>query len=97
MQQAAPYADPEDPGAKGFEFTEQSIRKAFIRKVFSILSVSNEEPTVITRYASYQWNYFADKFVRRKLYNTFPGATSNRGWSRLFVYFSSTDTTLGSA
>ena len=40
MQQA-PYMDPEDPDAKGFEFNEQSIRKAFIRKVFSILTVSN--------------------------------------------------------
>ena len=40
MQQQAPYMDPEDPDAKGFEFNEQSIRKAFIRKVFSILTVS---------------------------------------------------------
>lgn len=42
MQQA-PYADPEDPEAKGFEFNDQSIRKGFIRKVFSILTVSNEK------------------------------------------------------
>jgi hypothetical protein len=35
------WQDPEDPEAKGFEFTDQSIRKAFIRKVFGILSVSN--------------------------------------------------------
>ncbi|XP_070493374.1 protein lifeguard 1-like isoform X1 [Chironomus tepperi] len=32
-------ADPEDPEAKGIEFTDGSIRKAFIRKVFAILSV----------------------------------------------------------
>jgi len=38
MQQA-PYADPEDPEAKGFEFNDQSIRRGFIRKVFSILTV----------------------------------------------------------
>jgi hypothetical protein len=34
------YADPEDPEAKGFEFNDESIRKAFIRKVYSILTVS---------------------------------------------------------
>lgn len=39
MQQP-PYADPEDPEAKGFEFNDQSIRKGFIRKVFAILTVS---------------------------------------------------------
>lgn len=39
--QQAPYMDPEDPEAKGFEFNDQSIRKGFIRKVFSILTVSN--------------------------------------------------------
>jgi hypothetical protein len=33
------YADPEDPEAKGFEFNDESIRKAFIRKVYSILTV----------------------------------------------------------
>lgn len=36
------YVDPEDPmgpEVKGFDFTEQSIRKGFIRKVYSILSV----------------------------------------------------------
>lgn len=33
--------DPEDPeGVKGFDFTDESIRKAFIRKVYSILCVS---------------------------------------------------------
>lgn len=37
----APYVDPEDPEAKGFEFTDQSVRKGFIRKVFAILTVSN--------------------------------------------------------
>lgn len=41
MQQP-PYADPEDPEAKGFEFNDQSIRKGFIKKVFAILTVSNE-------------------------------------------------------
>jgi len=39
QQQQAPYADPEDPEAKGFEFNDQAIRKGFIRKVFSILTV----------------------------------------------------------
>lgn len=34
------YQDPEDPEAKGFEFNDESIRKAFIRKVYSILTVS---------------------------------------------------------
>jgi FtsH-binding integral membrane protein len=34
--------DPEDPEAKGFEFNDQSVRKGFIRKVFSILTVSDE-------------------------------------------------------
>lgn len=38
--QQPPYMDPEDPEAKGFEFNDQSIRKGFIRKVFSILTVS---------------------------------------------------------
>lgn len=36
---AAPY-DPEDPEVKGFDFTDQSIRKGFIRKVYSILMVN---------------------------------------------------------
>lgn len=34
-----PYVDPEDPDAKGFDFTDESIRKGFIRKVYSILTV----------------------------------------------------------
>jgi hypothetical protein len=35
------YVDPEDPeGVKGFDFTDESIRKGFIRKVYSILMVS---------------------------------------------------------
>lgn len=29
-----------DDSAKGFEFTDESVRKAFIRKVYSILMVS---------------------------------------------------------
>lgn len=36
------YIDPEDPmgpEVKGFEFTDESIRKGFIRKVYSLLSV----------------------------------------------------------
>jgi hypothetical protein len=33
------WTDPEDPEAKGIEFNDESIRKAFIRKVFAILSV----------------------------------------------------------
>lgn len=32
--------DSEDGGMKGFEFNDESIRKAFIRKVYSILMVS---------------------------------------------------------
>lgn len=46
MPEPQPYAggyDPENPlgpEVKGFDFTEQSVRKAFIRKVYSILSVS---------------------------------------------------------
>lgn len=54
MQQA-PYLDPEDPDAKGFEFTDQSIRKGFIRKVFSILTVSQ-----YWRYreSRYQFNFY---------------------------------------
>lgn len=32
--------NPEGPEIKGFDFTEQSVRKGFIRKVYSILSVS---------------------------------------------------------
>lgn len=32
--------DPEDPEVKGFDFTDESIRKGFIRKVYSILCVS---------------------------------------------------------
>lgn len=47
--QQPPYMDPEDPEAKGFEFNDQSIRKGFIRKVFSILTVSSTEK-MITRY-----------------------------------------------
>lgn len=31
--------DPEDPDVKGFDFTDESIRKGFIRKVYSILMV----------------------------------------------------------
>lgn len=33
------YVDPEDPDAKGFEFSDESIRKGFIKKVYSILTV----------------------------------------------------------
>lgn len=32
--------DPEDPEVKGFDFTDESIRKGFIRKVYSILMVN---------------------------------------------------------
>lgn len=32
--------DPEDPEVKGFDFTDESIRKGFIRKVYMILCVS---------------------------------------------------------
>lgn len=32
------YYDPEDQSAKGFDFTDESIRKGFIRKVYSILT-----------------------------------------------------------
>lgn len=37
---AAAY-DPEDPEVKGFDFTDESIRKGFIRKVYSILMVTD--------------------------------------------------------
>lgn len=36
--QQPPYMDPEDPEAKGFDFSDESIRKGFIRKVYSILT-----------------------------------------------------------
>ncbi|CRK95404.1 CLUMA_CG008724, isoform A [Clunio marinus] len=39
MHQQPPYNDPEDPDATGIVFDDQSIRKGFIRKVFSILTV----------------------------------------------------------
>lgn len=40
-QQQPAYIDPEDPdGSKNFDFTDESIRKGFIRKVYSILTVS---------------------------------------------------------
>lgn len=32
--------NPEGPEIKGFDFTEQSVRKGFIRKVYSIILVS---------------------------------------------------------
>lgn len=36
------YMDPEDPGyAKGFGFDDKTIRQGFIKKVYSILSVSS--------------------------------------------------------
>lgn len=38
------FVDPENPlgpEVKGFDFTEQSVRKGFIRKVYAILSVSS--------------------------------------------------------
>lgn len=38
-QNYPPYQDPEDPDAKGFDFTDESIRKGFIRKVYSILTL----------------------------------------------------------
>lgn len=40
MPQGGGYGgyDPEDQSAKGFDFTDQSIRKGFIRKVYSILT-----------------------------------------------------------
>jgi protein lifeguard len=35
-----PYMDPNDPNyAKGFDFSDASIRAGFIRRVYSILSV----------------------------------------------------------
>lgn len=37
--QTAHYGQDEDPEAKGFEFNDESIRKGFIRKVYSILMV----------------------------------------------------------
>jgi protein lifeguard len=37
--QQPPYMDPEDPDAKNFDFSDESIRKGFIKKVYSILTV----------------------------------------------------------
>lgn len=37
--QQPPYVDAEDPDAKNFNFSDESIRKGFIRKVYSILTV----------------------------------------------------------
>lgn len=71
MQQA-PYIDPEDPDAKGFEFTDQSIRKGFIRKVFSILTVS--QPMRIPR-ISLSVQKFIDNFVIEPAW-IFTGATA---------------------
>lgn len=34
------YGNGDDPSVKGFDFTDQSVRRAFIRKVYSILMVS---------------------------------------------------------
>lgn len=61
MQQP-PYADPEDPEAKGFEFNDQSIRKGFIRKVFSILTVSNDKTVCYQRTDSGNGNYYSYSF-----------------------------------
>lgn len=33
------YGDGSDPSVKGFDFTDQTIRRAFIRKVYAILGV----------------------------------------------------------
>lgn len=33
-----PYIDPEDGEAKGYEFNDESVRKGFIKKVYSILT-----------------------------------------------------------
>lgn len=42
-QSGGGFADPgysgEDPEAKGFQFTDESIRRGFIRKVYAILMV----------------------------------------------------------
>lgn len=46
------FVDPENPlgpEVKGFDFTEQSVRKGFIRKVYSILSVSFVQRAVCVR------------------------------------------------
>lgn len=41
-QHPGAFVDPEDLSQiKGFDFSEESIRRGFIRKVYSILSVSN--------------------------------------------------------
>lgn len=37
--QNPPYMDPEDPDAKNFDFSDESIRKGFIKKVYSILTM----------------------------------------------------------
>lgn len=47
--------DPEDPN-KGFTFDDASIRRGFIRKVYSILMVSDDMLTVTSsnEFGSYQ-------------------------------------------
>lgn len=79
--------DPEDPEAKGFEFTEQSIRKAFIRKVFSILTVSNERVSVNRMIKIIVISEFRRrlKFLTRFNVAIFSGATSDN--SRNYLPF----------
>lgn len=58
MPPGGSYYDPEDQSAKGFDFTDQSIRKGFIRKVYSILTVCVKfeiYPRNITNNAFFHW------------------------------------------
>lgn len=49
-QHPGAYVDPEDLSEmKGFDFSEETIRRGFIRKVYSILSVSKISNFVVVR------------------------------------------------
>ena len=76
MSQGAAYQDPEDLEAKGFEFTDQSIRKAFIRKVFSILTVRSDTREITHEFLISK-NYSIDNLI--------PGATFSHFRTRLLV------------
>lgn len=47
--QHMPYSDNSstEPIVKGFEFTDESIRRGFIRKVYSILTVSDKHSKIV--------------------------------------------------
>lgn len=54
------YVDPENPlgpEVKGFDFTEQSVRKGFIRKVYAILSVSTKKHLMCTSFPNDRFSF----------------------------------------